>query len=513
MKTATVQQMKELDQVAIEKRGIPSGQLMECAAAALAGAAGEMTGTVVGRQRRAVCFCGAGNNGGDGIAAARLLLEAGWEVRCILVGRREKMTPDCREMALRLTAAGGMLEDFSSMDPSFASWSLSSDVMIDAIFGIGLHAELRDDALTAVHMMNTCDIPVLSADIASGVEADTGRILDAAVKADRTVTFTLPKVGHFVGKGQLCCGTLTVADIGIPSDLIQSGDYPVHAVLREDLYLPRRPRDAHKSDFGRAYILGGSMGFSGAPVMAAKAAVCTGAGLVSVGVPIQVWPVAAAKLEEAMVHPLPAGKEGMLELGAAMPALEKINQQSVCLIGPGLGRSNAVASVVRNLLLEVKRPIVLDADGINALAGHIDVLDARRGGCTILTPHDGEFERLTGSLPGPDRLGAARNFAMEHGCCLVLKGHRTITAFPDGAAYVNTTGNPGMARGGSGDILGGVLVSLLAQGFTPREAVPMAVWIHGRAGDICAEDVGEYGMTQGDVLRTLPRVLHNLERP
>ncbi|MEG2119642.1 MAG: NAD(P)H-hydrate dehydratase, partial [Pseudoflavonifractor sp.] len=384
-----------------------------------------------GTPRRAVIFCGSGNNGGDGIAAARLLLEAGYEVRCILVGKRERMTADACEMERRLVSAGGRLEDFMPDNPEFAAWCLTAAVMIDAIFGIGLRAAPAGDALTAIHMMNTCPIPVLAVDIASGVAADTGLLPGTAVHADATVTFTLPKAGHYVGKGGLCCGALTVASIGIPEELVGRLDCNTRAVEAEDFSLSHRPQDAHKGDFGKVYILGGSMGMSGAPVMAAQAAVRTGAGIVSVGVPFQVWPIAATKLDEAMVHPLPAGKEGLLELGAAMMALEKLHHFGVCLIGPGLGRSNAVSSVVRNILIGTKLPVVLDADGINALEGHIDALDGRSGLATILTPHDVEFQRLGGDLSHGDRLRAAREFAVAHSCCLVLKGHRTITAFPD----------------------------------------------------------------------------------
>lgn len=509
MNIATAAQMREMDRTAIEERGIPSVQLMEAAACAVARAVSDLAG---GRtDGRAVLFCGPGNNGGDGVAAARFLLEMGWEVRCVLVGKREKMSPDCREMERRLEQSGGKLEDFTDSDSQFAAWSLEADVMVDALFGIGLNTDLRGDAVTAVQMMNTCGVPVVAVDIASGVEADTGRVLGTAVNAAKTVTFTLPKVGHFVGKGGLCCGTLEVVDIGIPADLVQRESYPVTSVDRSRVSLPVRPRDAHKGDFGRVYILGGSVGLSGAPVLAAQAAVRTGAGLVTVGVPAPIWPVAAAKLDEAMPHPLPAGKDGRLELGATIPLLERLNGQGVCLLGPGLGNSNTVGAVVRSVLTETSLPVVLDADGINALAGHMDVLDDR-GACTILTPHDGEFARLTGALPGEDRLAAARDFAVAHSCCLVLKGHRTITAFPDGTAYINTTGNPGMAKGGSGDVLSGILVSLLGQGFTPREAVPLAVWIHGRAGDLCAQAMGEYSMTPTDIIRMLPRVMRELTK-
>lgn len=514
MKIASAEQMQEMDRAAIRERGIPSAVLMERAAGAVAKAAialAERGGGHGGRPRRAVCFCGPGNNGGDGVAAARLLLEAGWEIRAILVGRREKMTPDCREMERRLNELGGTLEDFAPDRPGFAQWCLDADVMIDALFGIGLNSPLREDARLAVQMMNTCDVPVVSADIPSGVEADTGRILGDSVRADATVTFSLPKAGLFLGEGGLRSGALTVADIGIPLDLLLWADSKLSSVSAADVSLPRRDRAAHKGDFGRVFVLGGCVGYSGAPVLAARAAVRAGAGLVTVGVPDPVWPAAAVKLDEAMPHPLPAGRTGALALAAQAPVLALAERCGACLIGPGLSRDPDSAQLVRQLLAGLPMPVILDADGINALEGHIDVLDARRDRLTVLTPHDGEFARVGGDLSAGDRLAAARAFAQAHGCCLVLKGHRTITAFPDASAFVNTTGNPGMAKGGSGDVLGGVLLALLGQGFPPREAVPLSVWIHGRAGDLCAQAIGEYGMTPSDLIARLPQVLRECE--
>ena len=509
MLIATAAQMREIDRAAIQDRGICSTLLMENAAKAVA----EACISLVNRRRggRAAVFCGPGNNGGDGVAAARFLMEAGLEVRAFLVGKREKMTPDCREMESRLRKAGGALEDFAP-DAAFASWCLECDVMVDALFGIGLNTPLWGDPYTAVQMMNTCPVPVVAVDIASGVEADTGRILGVAVEADETVTFTCPKAGHVLGQGGLCCGRLTVADIGIPAGLIRGLDETLRAGGPGDIHLPRRARDSYKGDYGKVYILGGSVGYSGAPVFAARAAVRTGAGLVSLGVPAPLWPIAAAKLDEAMAHPLPSGKEGMLSLEATEETLRRLDTCDVCLIGPGLGRGNGVASVVRHILRSTHLPVVLDADGINALEGHIDVLDARGGSFTVLTPHDGEFVRIGGDLSGGDRLAAARSFAAEHGCALVLKGHRTIAAFPDGTAYINTTGNPGMAKGGSGDVLGGIIISLLGQGLTAREAIPMAVCLHGMAGDLCARELGEYGMTPSDMIERLPLVMKTFER-
>ena len=281
-------------------------------------------------------------------------------------------------------------------------------------------------------------------------------------------------------------------------------------VTPADVALPRRRRESHKGDYGRVCILGGSVGYTGAPILAARAAVRTGAGLVTLLTPEPVWSVAAAKLDCAMPWPLPA-EEGTLSCKALEPALEKLSAADAALIGPGLSRRDSAAKVVRKLVSALACPLVLDADGINALEGHIDVLDARRDRLTVLTPHDGEFARLGGDLRDGNRVATARAFASAHGCVLVLKGHRTVTAFPDGKVYVNTTGNPGMAKGGSGDVLAGMIVSLLAQGFDPQKAVAWAVWIHGAAGDTAAEMLGEYAMTPLDLLSCLPEVLKEAE--
>jgi NAD(P)H-hydrate epimerase len=277
-----------------------------------------------------------------------------------------------------------------------------------------------------------------------------------------------------------------------------------HFVEPKDVALPHRSREAHKGDFGRVCILAGCVGYTGAPVLCAKAAVRSGAGLVTLLVPASIWQVAAQKLDCAMPWPLPAGETGALSPDAYEEALVRLNAADTALIGPGLSREGACAETVRRLIAHTTAPLVLDADGINALEGHIHVLDDRRGKTTVLTPHDGEFARLGGDLSAGDRVEVARQFAGDHGCVLVLKGHRTVTTFPDGEVYVNTTGNPGMAKGGSGDVLGGVMASLMAQGIPLKQAAPWAVCLHGQAGDMAAEELGEYGMTPVDLLEKLP---------
>jgi NAD(P)H-hydrate epimerase len=292
---------------------------------------------------------------------------------------------------------------------------------------------------------------------------------------------------------------VVIHDIGIPEDLLARGG---GVAVTPPPVLPRRKRDAHKGDFGRLFILAGSEGYTGAPVLASRAAVRAGAGLVTLAVPREIYPIVAVKCDEAMPWPLPDDDTAI------------VNKASACdlaLIGPGLGQGERAQALVLRLLRELTCPVILDADGLNILSRHIDVLDARRG-ITILTPHDGEFARLSGCpLPVVDRLSTARDFGEKHRCVLVLKGHRTITAAGDGRCFVNTTGNPGMARGGSGDALAGLMAGLLVQTPDDLDAVLRAVWLHGRAGDLAAAEKGEYGMTVGDLIEQIPYAMKECE--
>ena len=521
MELFTAAQMKEIDRVAIQERGIPSTLLMERAAKAIVqevlalpiprksrlGAFAwvtkdgkepteqEQAAFWAERQRSAVVFCGSGNNGGDGVAAARFLLQEGWRVKCVLVGKREKMTDDSKEMERRLIEAGGVLEDF---DPEDAGKYMGFDVAVDALFGIGLNSDLRPDAVRAVSRIHYAQW-VVSADSPSGVHADTGEVMGSAVQADVTVTFSAGKPGLYVGKGAVYSGRVVVADLGIPQELMKEN---CGVVVMEPPALSRRKRDAHKGDFGKLFILAGSVGYTGAPVLASRAAVRSGAGLVTLAVPREIYPIIAVKCDEAMPWPLPDDYQEILNKASAC---------DVALIGPGLGQGERAEELVLALLRDLTCPVILDADGLNILSRHINVLDKRQA-LTILTPHDGEFARLSGcTLPIVDRLQAAGDFAEKHHCILVLKGYRTITAVWNRRCAVNTTGNPGMARGGSGDALAGLMAGQLVQHPTWLDAVPEAIWFHGRAGDLAAEEKGEYGMTVGDLIEQIPYAMKECE--
>ena len=522
MKLATARQMRELDRCAIEECGIPSIELMEKAARGVAKAALELRGRKL--RKKVSLFCGSGNNGGDGIAAARILLLRGARVRVFLVGQYEKLTPDSMEMTRRLSECGVKLELYDPQSEDQQGWVMDSDVIVDAMLGVGLSREIAEDSAVgaAIRLINAAPGAVVAADIATGVDADTGRIMGSAVKADKTVTFSLGKVGQFAGKGKLYSGDVQVQQIGIPEELVQQVVSPIQTVDGRFARwaLPKRQEDGHKGTFGKLLTVGGSVGYTGAPWLTAESAVRSGCGLVYLGVPESIWQVEAVKCVSSMPFPLPeigdnlADKE--LNSESALQIIEeKLKSCSVLAIGQGMGRSRGTEGLVREVLRKTEKPVVLDADGINALRGHMDVLSARRGRVTILTPHDGEFAGILGrpvkDIVHGDRIRLAAEFARGYHCTLVLKGHRTITATPEGSILVNTTGNSGLAKGGSGDVLTGIIAALLCQGATPVQAAAGGVWVHGRAAELTAQRLTEYAMTPVDVMDGLAEVFCELQ--
>lgn len=520
MKVATAAQMQEMDRIAICDMGISSLTLMERAAGGIVQAVcglTEQNAALHGERRRAAVFVGPGNNGGDGTASARLLAARGWEVAVFLAGDREKLTPDHAAMAARLKEVGLEMRPFPREEQAVRTlelWCASCDVFVDALFGVGLCRSVGGVFAEAIALMNRfTEIPTVSADIASGLSADTGEVLGSAVLAAVTVTFSLAKPGQFAGQGWLYTGKLIIHDIGIPAEAIRTQTLTAE-VLDEAFVLaalPVRDPDGHKGMFGRDYILAGSIGFTGAPVLAARACVRTGAGLVTVGTPASAYPIVAGKCLEEMPYPLPE-HDGRAALAGYDGIRQKIAGCDAALIGPGMGRGVESDALICRLTAEISQPLILDADGINAVSAHIDSLDGRRGRVTVLTPHDGEFARLGGDVTHGGRIRAARDFACAHGCVLVLKGHRTIIAAPDGRIAINTTGNSGMAKGGSGDALSGMLLALLGQGVPAYEAACSAVWLHGRAGDLAAASLGEHGMLPSDLIGQISHAILLLEK-
>lgn len=524
VRLSTAAQMKEMDRRAIEERGIPSPVLMERAARHVAEEAVRFlereNGSCGRRPYRAAVFCGPGNNGGDGAAAARFLAERGLETRAFLVGSREKMTADTRLMEERLAQAGLALEDWQTEEQK--DWCACADLILDALLGVGLRGEVRPGVKETILWLDSLDKPVLAVDIASGIHSDTGEVMGAALHAAVTVTFTLPKFGHLEGQGGYYTGELKTADIGIPEDVVEQvlaekddeGKAPVFEACDgacAGRLLPRRRPDGHKGTFGRVSITGGSIGLTGAPVLASRGAARCGSGLIFLGVPESIYPVTAASCLEVMPSPL-SDQNGRISSRAFFQILERLNSCDAGLIGPGLGRSQELSLLVCKLLEQTAVPLVLDADGLYAVKDRKELLRQRqeKGLVTILTPHEGEFAYLGGDL-SLGRRRAALRFAERYGCILALKGPATVTASPDGRVYINTTGNNGMAKGGSGDVLAGMVLSFLGQGMEPVEAAALAVYLHGLAGDLCRDRLGEYGMLPGDLAEEIPAAILRLQ--
>jgi len=506
MKLVTPSTMAEIDRTAIQGRGIPGAQLMERAGAAVADLITQRFGS--GGAPSALIVCGSGNNGGDGFVVARRLMDAGWRVRVILTGSVGALSGDPLTMALRLPD-GVMYEvcDEETLTNHLAAGT--PDVVVDALFGTGLSRPVTGLHAAAIEGINRVAAPVVSVDIPSGIDGATGALLGKAVHADVTVTFGLPKIGLVTGAGLDCTGEMVVADIGFPPDLLQEapGILLFDGERGRSILRPRR-RGAHKGDNGHLFLIAGSTGKSGAAHLAAAAAVRAGAGLVTLAVPASLNPVMEVKSTEAMTLPVGPPSSGHFTMDDLPLLLEAAGSRDVVAIGPGIGLYDQSTELVARLLAGIDRPVVLDADALNALARDPSILRRERPDTVILTPHPGEMARLCGTTVADierDRVGTACRFAREYGVTVVLKGGGTVVAPPDLPPTINRSGNPGMATGGMGDVLTGVIAALLCQGYAPSDAASLGVYLHGLAADMVARDQGEIGMTATDVHERLPR--------
>lgn len=515
MELVTASEMRALDRAAIEQRKIPSIRLMENAGK---GVVTEME-RQFGRLRGAfvTVVAGKGQNGGDGFVVARLLRQRGCTVHAALLAPPEALKGDAATTLRRFRRGGGRVHTVASMPElrSILGRLLErSDFIIDAIFGTGLNAPVEGLAASAIQMMNESGRRIVAIDLPSGLDGDTGAVLGIAVHATLTVTLARPKRGLFLGDGPNQAGAVRVADIGIPQELIAGAKIGLTLLETADIRaaLPARPRTAHKGRYGHAGIIAGSVGKTGAAVMAARGALRVGAGLVTVATPRSLNDVVEAKLLEAMTFPVPETETRSLAIAAKEPLISFAADKTALALGPGIGRHPETAALVRELLPQLRKPIVLDADGINALAGHEEVLGSLAAPL-ILTPHPGEMARLLGTTSATvqrDRLQVAARVAHEHKVYVVLKGAGTVLAGPDGSLAVNPTGNPGMATGGTGDVLTGMIAGLLAQGLSPWEAACAGAYLHGLAGDLAAAALGEIGLVAGDVLQAIPDAIRRV---
>ncbi len=512
MKIVTAAEMREIDRLTSARFGVPSLTLMENAGTALA----EFVASQYPAAKRIGVICGKGNNGGDGFVAARKLHGAGKDVRVLLLAERSELRGDAAEMFTKLPVAPITASAKEQLKTESARAIFDTDVLIDAILGTGFRPPVSGLYAEAIAAMNANSVPIVAVDIPSGADADVmGEQVGAVTRADAVVTFTAPRPAHVFG--MLTTGPTVISPIGSPDEAIVSA-LGLNLVTAHEIapLIGPRPRAANKGNFGHVLVLGGSTGKAGAAAMAGMAVLRAGAGLSTVATANSVLATVAGFHPELMTESLEETEAGSIALAALqqgrLDAL--IKGKTVLAVGPGISRHPDTAAFVRGVIKKYKLPIVLDADGLNAFENGAAELK-NRAGALVITPHPGEMARLIGSsIPAVqhDRLNVARTFAREHEVIVVLKGHRTLIAQPDGTVWVNTTGNPGMATGGTGDILTGMVSGLIAQ-HPDRiaEAVIAAVHLHGLAGDVARESMGEHSMVATDLLQALPEAFRRTQ--
>jgi len=490
MKLLTAKEMQNLDSISINKIGIPGVVLMENAGKAVA----EFISNRWPSSWHVYIFCGLGNNGGDGLVVARHLYNRGYKVKVFLAGSKKKVKGDA---AVNLNIALNMGIYIEETTPTHLSFlekkGKETSVLVDALLGTGAKGAPRGILADLVKLINNSEGVKIAVDLPSGVDADTGKVQGEAVKADYTITFAYPKRGLYLYPGMNYVGKVEIVDIGIPSNILEKEKIDIQANLLQSMDFSHelfyRLPSSHKGNFGHLLVIAGSRGLTGAAALSCMGALKVGAGLVTLGIPASLNPVMEAKLTEAMSLPLPETKEATL----SCEALEKIKSFTercqALVVGPGLSRNPETEELVRQILKSLKLPLVLDADGINALADNVDIVSNYKGPL-VLTPHPGELARLIGkSVPEvqKDRIKTAVDLAKETGKIVVLKGAGTVIANAEGYCWVNTTGNPGMASGGCGDVLTGMIGGFMAQGIDALTSAKLGVHLHGLAADLAVE--------------------------
>jgi len=497
--------MRALDRYTIETLGVPGEVLMENAGRA----AVDLVLAELPSAGEVVVVCGGGNNGGDGFVVARLLVGSGVPVRVVLLGDPRRLRGDAAANHARALAAGLVVEGPRWRAPQ-------SGVIVDAIFGTGLARSVEKEAAAAVRRIarqRSAGVRVVSLDVPSGICSDTGRELGVAVHADATVTFGLPKLGLTLPPGRECAGRVVVARIGIADEAPEAEiDAALWTAAGAAARLPARPAAGHKGTFGHALLVAGSEGKTGAAALAAEGAARVGAGLVTIACPAGLNDILEVKCTEAMTVPVPDTAARELAAGAEQALVGLARDRTAVGLGPGIGRGEETAKLVRALVARIERPLVLDADALHAFAAEPALLRTRPAP-TVLTPHPGEAAALLGGTArelNHDRPGAARRLAAETGCHVILKGAATVVATPAGALVVNPTGGPALGSGGTGDVLTGVVTGFLAQGLAAEDAAGLGAWLHGYAADRLAASGGSAGLLAGDLARELPAAAHAL---
>jgi len=509
VKVSTAEQMRELDRRAIEEFGVPSIVLMENAGRSVYAAACGMLGSV--SYRKIVVVSGRGNNGGDGFVAARHLRDAGADVSVFVFGEIDSVKGDARINLEILRKTGIAVRSLSSVSDLESSLH-SADLVIDALFGTGLKGEITGLSAEIIRAINSENSPVLSVDIPSGLDADSGQALGVCVDADSTVTFALPKLGLLTYPGASFAGQLIISEIGIPQQLYEEINVSAPGSDWVSAHLPKRPLNAHKGTFGTLVVIAGSSGLTGAAVMSAQAGLRTGVGLCTLGIPVGLQDVVASKVTEVMTYGLPQTENRSFSPDAVGPSVALCEKSSAVVLGCGLSHHPSTSEFVHEFVKTLDKRLLVDADGLNCLADDVSVLEGDHTEM-VITPHPGEMARLLGTTTEDiqsNRMEAVRAAAARFHCVAVLKGANTLIADQSGSVYINRTGNSGLATAGTGDVLSGIIGSLLAQGMDAFEAAVCGVFVHGVSGDIVADRLGTRGMNACDVLDAIPEALKDL---
>ena len=505
----TGSQMASIDRRAIDS-GVPGIELMEAAGQGATRVVENLLGEL--QNRHIVILCGKGNNGGDGFVIARQAAQSGAKVQVFTATSAREITGDAKTNLDRLPPDIVQIVDHIA---TVQNALVNADIAIDALLGTGIQGSPRGIYADLINALTRAQCPIVAVDIPSGLNADTGKIEGPCATATCTVTFARPRIGHFFYPGRAQCGKLHLIDIGIPPSAIERERISTYLIdnRRCARLLPHREPDAHKGDCGRVYILAGSVGLTGAAALAANAALKGGAGLVTLGVPKSLNDILETKVTEAMTHPLPEVKKvRCLSLRARGDIQRACRNADSIAIGPGLGTHRETVELIRRLVRDLGCPAVIDADALNALASDLDAIRACETPL-VLTPHIGEFARLTGCSIAEiqhDPIARALKFASHVGATIVLKGAPTIVATPEGETHINPTGNPGMATGGTGDVLTGLLAALIGQGLNPSDAACTAVYLHGLAADIAAQKTGHISLIASDIIENFATAIHQI---
>ncbi|MCD8181326.1 MAG: NAD(P)H-hydrate dehydratase [Firmicutes bacterium] len=509
MKACFASEMRGVDRAASEIGGIPSIVLMENAAIACVNELKKDFADLA--DKSAAVFCGKGNNGGDGFAIARHLHNMGVNVSVYLVCGRE-LKGDAKinfDIINKMNIEIDVICDTENLKYIIRS----NDIIIDAVYGTGIHGTVGGISYDVINEINENAKYIMSVDVPSGINSDSGEICGICIKADKTVTFAAYKVGMLMFPAADYTGEVTVADISIPDYIINGQNLKINVTddkfVRE--HFPARENNSQKGDYGKVLVIAGSAGMTGAAYLASQSAVTAGSGLVTLALPSELNGAMEAKTTEVMTVPL-SGEDGHISFDASEEILRRIDAADTVLIGPGLGRARDIAKILETVLNHSRVPVIIDADGINAAALNMDILS----GCTcpvIFTPHTVEMSRLTGfdkDYIEDNRLVVSKEFAEEYGVTVILKGHHTIVTGQDGEQYINITGNSGLATGGSGDVLAGITASLVSRGIGETAAAAMAVYIHGKAGDIARDKYGIESVTASRVMECIPYALRQI---